>query len=102
VDRQLALAGIDDRVGEAVGARRAKVGVEMGAAVGVDVGDDGGGVASDRRAGDVLVPGGPGGEGWGGGRERSGRLGEDRAGAEARIWPDRLGARRYRGYSRPR
>jgi hypothetical protein len=40
-DRQLALAGANDGVGEAVGARRAEVGVEMVAAVGVDVGDGG-------------------------------------------------------------
>ncbi len=39
MDRQLALAGADDRVGEAVGTRRAEVGVEEVAAVGVDVGD---------------------------------------------------------------
>ena len=82
VDRQLALAGADDRVGEAVGARRAEVGVEEVAAVGVDVGDGGGGVGGDRRLGDVLVPGGLGGErgGVGGkaGRRSRGRPGSCR------------------------
>ena len=93
VDRQLALAGADDRVGEAVGARRAEVGVEEVAAVGVDVGDRRGRVAGDRRLGDVLVPGGLGRRG----RVRwpavpGGRVGEDGAAAEVGVGADGAGA----------
>src|SRR4051794_27582009 len=40
VDRQLALTGADYGVGEAVGARRAEVGMQVVAAMGVDVGDN--------------------------------------------------------------
>ena len=92
MDRQPALAGADHRVGEAVFARRAEVGVEVVAAVGVDVGDRRGRVAGDRRLRDVLVPGRLVGEGGRAGREGRGRVGEDLAGAERRVGADR-GAR---------
>ena len=58
VDRELALAGADHGVGEAVFARGAEVGVEAVAALAVDVGDHRRRVVSDRGLGDVLVPGG--------------------------------------------
>ena len=88
VDRQLGLAGADHGVGEAVGARRAEVGMEEVAAVGVDVGDGRGGVGGDGGVGDVLVPGGLVGERGGGGGERGRRVGEDLAAAEVGIGAD--------------
>ncbi len=91
VDRQLGLAGADDGVGEAVGARRAEVGVEVVAAVGVDVGDGRGGVGGDGGAGDVLVPGGLVGQRGRTGGERGRRVGEDLAAAEVRVGADGLG-----------
>ena len=96
MDRQLALAGADHRVGEAVGARRAEVGVQVVAAVGVDVGDVGGRARVARRLGDVLVPGGLVGLGRRGGRQRGGRGGEDGAGAEAGVGAERAGRGRRR------
>ena len=53
----LALALADHSIGEPVLARRAEVGMEHVAAVGVDVGDDLVRARVDGRVGDVLVPG---------------------------------------------
>ncbi len=91
VDGELALARADDGEGEAVGAGRAEVGVEVVAAVGVDVGDVGGRARVARRLGDVLVPGGLVGKRRSAGRERGRRVGEDLAGAEARVGAEGLG-----------
>jgi len=48
MNRQLALPSADHGVGEAIGARRAEVRMEVVAAVGVDVGDVGGGAGIER------------------------------------------------------
>jgi hypothetical protein len=82
MDRQLASAGVDDGEGEAVGAWRAEVRVQVVAAVGVDVGDVCSRARVAGRLGDVLVPGGLVGEGGRPRRELGGRVGEDLAGAE--------------------
>jgi hypothetical protein len=87
-DGKLSLAGADDGVGEAVGAGGAEVRVQVVAAVGVDVGDVGGRARVAWRLGDVLVPGGLVAERRCARRERGGRIGEDLAGAEARVGAD--------------
>ena len=91
VDRQHPLPRADDRVGEAVGARRAEVRVQAVAAVGVDVGDVGARAGIPRRLRDVLVPGRLGGERRRARRERGRRIGEDLAGPEVGIGPNRRG-----------
>ena len=87
-DRQLALSGADHGIGEAIGPRRAEVGMQHVAALGVDVGDDRGGVASDGRLGDVLVPGGLVGQRSHPRRERSRGVREDGTATEVGIRPD--------------